>query len=261
MGNRTVRTVALPVVTLIVFLGLWQTICVGFGIETYTLPTPWNIALSMYEDSALLWKHVLATAYLAIVGLGLGLVVAIVVAIVLHVVPLLREAFSPLLVLSQNVPLIALGPLLMIWFGFGWTPKLILLVLVCFFPIALSILVGLSQAEPQLREYLGMIGASRWERLKRLEFPASLPYLFSGLRIACTYVVSSAIVAEWLGANKGIGYYLKFKSNGFNQPGVFGSIVCVVALSLVFYYAAVIAERLVIRWRPRSQGEWKGASK
>lgn len=208
----------------------------------------------------MLGTHMLATFYLALFGLALGLIIGIIVAILIHVVPYLREAFAPLLVLSQNVPLIALGPLLMIWFGFGWTPKLILLVLVCFFPIALSILMGLGQAEPQLREYLGMIGASRWERLKRLEFPASLTYLFSGLRIAATYVVSSAIVAEWLGANKGIGFYLKLKFNGFDQPGVFGSIVCVVTLSFLFYYAVVIAERLIIRWRPRSEGDWKGAS-
>ncbi|QMV40244.1 ABC transporter permease [Cohnella cholangitidis] len=260
MGNKKLRGILLPVATLLAFVGIWQAVCVVFKIETYTLPSPWDIATTMYDDSAMLWEHVLATFKLALIGLGSGLAIGIVVAVFLHVVPFLREAFAPLLVLSQNVPLIALGPLLMIWFGFGWTPKLILLVLVCFFPVALSILVGLGQAEPQLREYLGMIGASRWERLKRLEFPASLSYLFSGLRIAATYVVSSAIVAEWLGANKGIGFYLKLKFNGFDQPGVFGSIVCIVTLSFLFYYAVVFAERMTIRWRPRSQGDWKGAS-
>ncbi|BBI34508.1 ABC transporter permease [Cohnella abietis] len=260
MGNRALRGILLPVVTMLVFIGLWQAACAIFEIKTFTLPSPWDIALTMYEDSALLWKHVLATLYLALTGLGLGLGFGIIVAVFLHIVPILREAFAPILVLSQNIPIIALGPLLMIWFGFGVTPKLILLVLVCFFPITLSILVGLGQAEPQLREYLGMIGASRWERLKRLEFPASLSYLFSGLKIAATYVVSSAMVAEWLGANKGIGYYLKLNSNGYDQPGVFGSIVCVVALSLLFYYMVVLAEHLIIRWKPRPSRDWKGAS-
>ena len=260
MGNKTLRGLLLPITTLLAFIGIWQATCVIFEIKTFTLPSPWDIALNMYDDSSMLWKHAKATLYLAFIGLVLGLAIGIIMAIILHIVPLLRDAFAPLLVLSQNVPLIALGPLLMIWFGFGMTPKLILLVLVCFFPITLSILVGLGQAEPQLREYLGMIGASRWERFKRLEFPASLSYLFSGLRIAATYVVSSAIVAEWLGASKGIGYYLKLKSNGYDQSGVFSSIVCVVALSLLFYYTVVVAERLIIRWRPRPQGDWKGAS-
>jgi ABC-type nitrate/sulfonate/bicarbonate transport system permease component len=167
---------------------------------------------------------------------------------------------SPILVLSQNVPIIALGPLLMIWFGFGLTPKLILLIIVCFFPIALSMLAGLGHAEPQLREYLGMIGASRWERMKRLEFPASLPYLFSGLKITVTYAVTSAVVAEWLGASKGIGYYLVLKFKGYDTSAVFGAIVCIVTLSLLLYGAAALLERLVIRWRPRSSDGWEGVS-
>ncbi|WEK52837.1 MAG: ABC transporter permease [Candidatus Cohnella colombiensis] len=254
------RSIGLPIITLIITIGLWQACCWLFEIPTYTLPAPSEIAVKMYMDSAMLWGHVVATINLSLLGLGLGLVVGIVVAIVIHLVPIFRDAVAPLLVLSQNVPLIALGPLLMIWFGFGITPKLILLIIVCFFPITLSMLVGLGQAEPQLREYLAMIGSTRWEQLKRLEFPASLPYLFSGLRMAATYVVSSAIVAEWLGASKGIGYYLQLKFKGFEAPGVFTSIVCIVLLSLLFFGAAVLLERLVIRWRPPAKESWKEAS-
>jgi len=254
------KKVVLPVITMLALIGIWQAVCDLFGIQTYTLPSPWDIAVTMYRDSAVLWDHAQATFALALAGLGLGLACGIAIAVILHIVPLLREAFAPLLVLSQNIPLIALGPLLMIWFGFGLTPKLILLVLVCFFPVALSVLVGLGQAEPHLREYLAMIGVSRWERLKRLEFPASLSYLFSGLRIAATYVVSSAIVAEWLGASKGIGFYLKLKFNGFDQPAVFGSIACIVGLSFLFYYSVVVAERLIIKWKPKPRDGWKGAS-
>ncbi|XID95200.1 ABC transporter permease [Paenibacillaceae bacterium WGS1546] len=257
MGGKRIRNVALPVATMLLFAAVWQAACMLFGIEAYTLPAPLDIAAKMYVDSAALWGHARATLGLAAAGLAMGTTVGVAVAVFLHLVPALRLAFAPLLVLSQNVPLIALGPLLMIWFGFGLTPKFILLVLVCFFPVALSVLVGLGQAEPHLREYLAMIGASRWERLKRLEFPAALSYLFSGLRIAATYVVSSAIVAEWLAGNRGIGYYLKLKFNGFEQTAVFGSIVCIVALSFMFYYAVVVAERLVIRWKPRDDG--KGA--
>ncbi|MFC4598860.1 ABC transporter permease [Cohnella hongkongensis] len=261
MGSRRVRGAALPVVTILVCLAVWQAVCMAFDIDVYRLPAPSDIAVQLYKDAAVLGMHAQTTFGLALVGLGLGTVVGIAVAVLLHIVPPLKTALSPLLVLSQNVPLIALGPLLIIWFGFGTTPKLILLVLVCFFPIALSILVGLGQAEPHLREYLGMIGVSRWERLRRLEFPASLTYLFSGLRIAATYVVSSAIVAEWLGAgaNRGIGFYLKLKFSGFQQAAVFASIVWIVVMSLLFFYLVVWAERLVIRWRPRSEPEWKEA--
>jgi ABC-type nitrate/sulfonate/bicarbonate transport system permease component len=260
MASNRLRGIGLPALALIAFVLLWQAYCAIFQPPSYTLPSPWSIAKRMSDDSALLGKHFLATFELALTGLVLGLAVGIVIALIIHIVPWCREAIAPLLVLSQNVPLIALGPLLMIWFGFGLTPKLILLIIVCFFPVTLSMLVGLGQAEPQLRDYLGMIGASRRERLIRLEIPASLTYLFSGFRMAATYVVSSAVVAEWLGANKGIGYYLQLKFKGFETAGVFASIVCIVALSLVFYGAVVLLERLVIRWRPRPSGEWKGVS-
>lgn len=260
MGNKALRSILIPIATLIVFIAVWQISCTVFDMDPWILPDPWTIALRMAEDSALLWKHLLSTLKLALMGVGLGLAVGIIVAIVLHSVSFLRMAISPLLVLSQNVPIIALGPLLMIWFGFGLTPKLILLIIVCFFPIALSMLVGLGQAEPQLREYLGMIGASRWERMKRLEFPASLPHLFSGLKITATYAVSSAVVAEWLGASKGIGYYLVLKFKGYDTSAVFGAIVCIVTLSLLLYGAAALLERIVIRWRPRSSDDWAGES-
>ncbi len=260
MANKILRGILIPIATLIVFIAVWQLSCFVFEMDPWILPDPWTVALRMTEDSALLWKHLLSTLKLALMGIGLGLAVGIVVAMVLHSVSFLRIAISPLLVLSQNVPIIALGPLLMIWFGFGLAPKLILLVIVCFFPIALSILVGLQQAEPQLREYLGMIGASRWERMKRLEFPASLAFLFSGLKITVTYAVSSAVVAEWLGASKGIGYYLVLKFKGYDTSAVFGAIVCIVTLSLLLYGAVALLERLVIRWRPRSSDDWEGVS-
>jgi ABC-type nitrate/sulfonate/bicarbonate transport system permease component len=259
MGNNPLRQVWLPIVTIIVFIAIWQVCCVLFKIDPWLLPEPWSIALKMAEDSALLWKHMLSTLSTALMGTGFGLFIGIIVALVLHNIPFFRTALSPFLVLSQNVPIIALGPLLMIWFGYGLLPKLILLIIVCFFPIALSMLVGLGQAEPQLREYLGMIGASRWEYMKRLEFPASLPYLFSGLRITVTYVVSSAIVAEWLGGGKGIGYYLVLKFKGYDTPAVFGAIVCIVTLSLLFYGAVALLERITIRWRPRAV-KWRGGA-
>lgn len=260
MGNKTLRAIGLPIVTLLAFIGAWQLYCDLSGIANYTLPAPSDIVTRMAEDRSLLWTHLASTLRLSLMGLGLGLAVGVALALLIHAVPLLREAVAPLLVISQNIPSIALGPLLMIWFGYDLTPKLILLVIVCFFPITLSMLAGLGQAEPHLREYLGMIGATRWEKMRRLEFPASLPYLFSGLKIAATYVVSSATIAEWLGAKKGIGYYLQLKFKGFDMPAMFGSILCIVLLSLAFFGAAALLERLVVRWRPRGGGSWKAVS-
>ena len=162
------------------------------------------------------------------------------------------------MIASQNIPLIVMAPLLMIWFGFGLTPKLILLTLVGFFPVALSTLAGLGQAQPHLREYLAMIGATKWQTLRLLELPASLPYMFSGLKITVTYSVTTAIVAEWLGASHGIGYYLVLKFKGFDISAVFGSVICIIVLCLLLYSAAAALERLVIYWGPQRRSPMTG---
>jgi ABC-type nitrate/sulfonate/bicarbonate transport system permease component len=247
------KRIGLPAAAIALFLLLWQACCAVFRIDPWILPDPWSILAKMADERGLLAKHLLATFQLALVGVGIGVLAGTAVALVLHQVPWLRAAVSPLVVTSQNIPLIVLGPILIIWFGFGATPKILLLVIVCFFPVAWSMLAGLGQAEPHLREYLRMIGASRFEMLRRLELPASLPYFFSGLKITTTYSISTVIVAEWLGASKGIGYYLVLKFKGYDTGAVFGAVFCIVALSLLFYGSAALLERLVIRWRPRAE--------
>ncbi|MCC3373028.1 ABC transporter permease [Cohnella sp. REN36] len=250
MAGSFWRRALLPLGTLVGLILLWQACCMIFRIAPYTLPQPWDIARRMAEDGPRLLDQTWSTLRLALKGIGLGIAFGVVSAVLFHLIPGVRAALSPIIIITQNIPLIALGPLLIIWFGFGILPKLILLALVCYFPIAWSMLAGLGQAAPHLREYLAMIGASRFEVLRRLELPASLPYLFSGLKITATYSITAAIVAEWLGASEGIGHYLVLKSKGYDTTGVFAAIVCIVTLSLAFYGLAVLLERFAIRWRP-----------
>jgi len=214
----------------------------------------------MWNDGPRLASQLWFTLRLALEGVGLGVAFGVAAALLFHLIPGVRAALSPIIIITQNIPIIALGPLLIVWFGFGLLPKLILLVLVCFFPIAWSMLAGLGQAEPHLREYLAMIGASRWEVLRRLELPASLPSFFTGLKMTATYSITAVIVAEWLGASEGIGHYLVLKSKGYDTAGVFSAIACIVALALLFYGAAALLERLAIRWRPRRQAAQGGKS-
>ncbi len=252
-GESVRRRVWPPAASIVFVLAAWQAACSFGRIDPWILPAPTAIAARMAEDAGLLAKHVGATLALAMSGVGIGLAAGVVVAVALHLLPLVRSALSPIVIASQNVPLVALGPLLMIWFGFGLTPKLILLTLVCFFPVAWSMLAGLGGAERHLREYLAMIGASRWEILRRLELPASLPYLFSGLKITVTYSVTTAIVAEWLGASRGIGYYLFLKFKGYDISAVFGAVICIVTLCLILYGLAALLERRAVYWRTGSR--------
>lgn len=254
MASRTAwRRVWPPAFSIVGFVALWQAACRLGGIDPWILPAPSAIAMRLLEDAGILSGHLLSTLGLAMSGVGIGVAAGVLAAIVLHLLPLVRSALSPIVIASQNVPLVALGPLLMIWFGFGLTPKLILLTLVCFFPVAWSMLAGLGEAEPQLREYLSMIGASRWETLRRLELPASLPYLFSGLKITVAYSVTTAIVAEWLGASRGIGYYLVLKFKGYDTTAVFGAVICIVTLCLLLYGLAGLLEKRAIYWRADSR--------
>lgn len=240
----------LPIGTLIGALALWQLSVAIWDIKPFSLPSPTAIGERMWEQRDRLLAQSGSTLRLALKGIGLGIALGVLSAIVFHLIPVVRAALSPIIIITQNIPLIALGPLLIIWFGFGIAPKLVLLALVCYFPIAWSMLAGLGQADANLREYLAMIGASRLTVLRRLELPASLPYFFSGLKITATYSITAAIVAEWLGASEGIGYYLVLKSKGYDTTSVFGAIVCIVGMALAFYGIAALLERLVVRWRP-----------
>ncbi|MBB6735833.1 ABC transporter permease [Cohnella zeiphila] len=258
MDSKTkLKKAALSGGTMIGFVLVWQLICSFLRVDPWILPSPVRIAQAMWEDGPRLADQLGFTLRLALEGVALGVAFGVAAALLFHLIPGVRTALAPLVIVTQNVPLIALGPLLIVWFGFGLMPKLILLVLVCFFPVAWSMLAGLGQAEPHLREYMAMIGASRWEVLRRLELPASLPSFFTGLKLTAAYSVSAVIVAEWLGGSDGIGHYLVLKEKGFDTAGVFSAIVCIVALALVFYGAAVWLERLAIRWRP-PRAEAKG---
>ncbi|TJY43238.1 ABC transporter permease [Cohnella pontilimi] len=261
MGNNVWRRVWPPAVSFVAFVALWQLSCSIFKIDPWILPSPAKIAVHLAEDAPAWSRHLAATLRLVLSGLALGVATGIAVAVVLHLMPLVRSAVSPFIIAFQNVPIIALGPLLMIWFGFGLTPKLILLTLVCFFPVAWSMLAGLGRTEPHLREYLEMIGSTKWDILRRLELPASLPFLVSGLKIAVTYSVSTAMWAEWLGADKGIGYYLIIKFKGYDITAVFGAVICIVTLSLALYGLAALLERRIVYWRPRSRAGRAGDAK
>jgi ABC-type nitrate/sulfonate/bicarbonate transport system permease component len=170
----------------------------------------------------------------------------------LHVIPRFKAGFYPLLILSQNIPTIALAPLLMIWFGFGLLPKVIVITLVCFFPVAIATLDGFVQTDRTMLGYMRMIGAGRRQIFFKLELPNALPYLFSGLKISATYSVMGAVIAEWLGSDKGIGVYMLLSKNSFRTDRVFAAIAIIVGLSLLLFGFIAFLEKLVIRWNVKS---------
>lgn len=244
-----------PAAAVLLFLVAWQGAVIVFGVEAWLLPSPLEILREGWRIAPRLWEHTLSTLSVCLVGFAVGAGSGVAVAVLLHLVRPIRLSFMPLLVLTQNVPVIVLGPLLTVWFGFGLLPKVILITLVCFFPIAVAMMQGLADADPTMKNYMRIIGASKHQLFLKVEFPAALPHLFAGLKISGTYSVMGAVIAEWLGASSGLGYFMKLSSSAFRADRVFAAIFIIVALSIAIYALIGLAQRLVIRWQPRPEEE------
>ncbi|UJL45948.1 ABC transporter permease [Virgibacillus sp. NKC19-16] len=237
-----------PVAAIFILIGLWQLATQVFSIETWLLPAPTDIVREGIDVFPGFLTHLLATTQLSITGFIIGTSVGLLSATLLHLSPRMRETFYPFLILSQNLPVIVLAPLLVIWFGFGSLPKLIVITIGCFFPIAVSALGGFQQTNRELTYYMKMMGASKLQLFWKLELPHALPAIFSGLKIAGTYSVMAAVIAEWLGAQEGIGVFMTLASSSYQTPRVFVAIIVVMLLSLTVIGLITLLERRLIRW-------------
>lgn len=250
-GPRGARRVLPAAGTLLALLVLWELATRVFAIPAWMLPGPVRIAQEAVAVAPTLGQDVLATVSLTLYGGTIGVALGLALAAVLHLVEPLRSAVYPLLIVSQNVPSIALAPLLVIWFGFGLTPKVVVIVLVCFFPVAVAAMDGLRGADRVVVDYLRMSGANRWQVFRTVEVPSALPGVFSGLKIAATYAVMGAVVAEWVGSDRGVGHYMLLQKSAFRADRVFVAILTIVVLSLALFALIAVLERRATRWRTR----------
>lgn len=240
-----------PFLVILLFLIFWQLSIKFLKIEAWLLPGPIEILKEGIQSFDSLLPHVLSTVQLTISGFLVGTFFGLMIAILLHLIPGFKEAFYPLLILSQNVPIIVLAPLLIIWFGFGLLPKLIIISLVCFFPITVSALDGFRQTPNELINYMKMAGATKSQLFWKIECPYSLPSIFSGLKISATYSVMGAVISEWLGAKTGIGVFMTLASSSFRTDRVFVSIFIIMFLSMFFFGVIVLLERMTVKWKSK----------
>ncbi|WP_341849630.1 ABC transporter permease [Thermoflavimicrobium dichotomicum] len=219
------------------------------AIETWILPAPTQIWKTFWQQLPLMQADIAATIWIALLGLCIGIVFGVIVAVFLHLFPMMEHAFYPIIVLTQNVPIIALAPLLVLWFGFGTLPKVLIVVLVCFFPITIATLDGFRQVDPTLLRYMKIAGASRLEIFYKLEWPSALPSFFSGCKVAATYSVMGAVISEWLGAQAGLGLMMQTAASAFRTDRVFVAIGTIVILSLSLFLLIQLLEEWLIRWK------------
>lgn len=224
------------------------------GTPDWLLPAPSQIAVEGAAGWSGFYPDVLSTIKVALLGFAGGTGFGVLAACLLHMIPILKASVYPLLILTQNVPVIVLTPLLVIWFGFGLLPKIIVIALVCFFPITIAALDGFRQTPQELKHYMMMAGATKPQLFRKLEWPHSLPSIFSGLKISATYSVMGAVISEWLGAEKGIGVYMTLASSSFRTDRVFVAIFMIMLLSLLFFLAIVIVEKQAVH---RQRGDYQ----
>lgn len=239
-GPAVVLTVAL--------LAVWELAVRANLSFAQSLPAPDVIAQALVNNWDIIYDNAIPTLLETVLGLLAATTLGLLLAVLLDLSVWTRRAIYPLLIVSQTIPIVALAPLMLIWFGFTITPKIIVVLLYCFFPIAVATADGLASAEPDLLKLLRSMGASRWQMLWLVRLPGALPAFFSGLRIAATYSVTGAIAGEFVGAEKGLGIYMLTSTNSHALPVVFATIVVTAVLSLALFALVNLIERLALPW-------------
>lgn len=249
------RRWALPTLVLLALIGLWQVAASSgilasvLNVEDFLAPSPAEIGSSLWENRSLLAENAWVTLREILLGFLCGLAAGLGFAALLRLSDTLRRAFYPLLVASQAIPILVIAPILLVWFGFGIGPKLVVVALVCFFPIAVNTFDGLRSVDPEATKMMRSLDASRWQVLWRVEAPTALPFVFSGARIAATFAPIAAIFGEWVGADSGLGVLIRQDSALLETARMFAAAAILTAIALALYGLLALAERRIVTWR------------
>src|SRR3989339_197351 len=238
----------LPVIAGLIILLIWEFIVKTFHIEQWILPSPTQIINSFLQSRSLIFYHLIPTVVEAIIGLSGATLVSVFIAIVMERFQIMRKIIYPFLILSQTIPFIILAPLLTLWFGCGLLPKIIIIALVCFFPITINLFDGFQGVDSNVIRLLTSMGANQKQIFKWVKWPASLPAFFSGLRIAAAYSILGAVVSEWMGADRGLGILLVRSTKSYLTDRVFATIGVITILSFFVVFAVEIVARISIPW-------------
>lgn len=238
-------------VLLAVFVLIWQAVASIHGVDNLTLASPLETWHSLKVDRALLISNMWVTLEEVLLGLGIAVVAGAGSAILMHLYRPLRDAAYPLLVASQAIPIVVLAPLFVLAFDYGIGPKLAIVALICFFPITVNVLDGLRSVDPELLKLMRSLRASRVATLVKVELPAALPFLFSGLRVAATVSVIGAVFGEWAGADKGLGRLVLLGNNQLETPRVYAGVVILTLMALALFALVTLVERVAVPWNRR----------
>ncbi len=252
---NTVSKNATPGLVILILMVIWE-----FGVRLsntapWILPGPVQVFKAMLSSAHLLLMHTASTLAEAGLGFIISIILALVVAFTLTSIDWLNRAIYPLLIVSQTIPLITLAVLFTIWFGWGLLPKVLIVVLVCFFPITINLINGLKSVDPDQINLFNSMRASTWDTFRLVKFPHALPAFFSGLRISATYSIMAAVIGEWLGAQRGLGYFMTIQQKSFAIDQVLGAVIIICVISLGLVKLIEVGEYFLIPWNRKNTVE------
>jgi len=237
-----------PLVGIMAFLLAWQLFVILWKTPPYLLPSPIAIAQTFIAEFPELLRHGWVTTYEMLAGYALAVAIAIPLAIAITSSARFNQFVMPTMLFFQIVPKVAIAPLFLVWFGVGATPKILVAFLISFFPIVIDAAVGLRSMSVEMTDLARSMGATRMQVFSRFRLPTSLPYLFSGLKVAATLAIAGTVVGEFVGADKGLGYLLLVTNSNMQTSLMFATIVALTIIGLVFYYLVELLESLLIPW-------------
>ncbi|MFG1782058.1 ABC transporter permease [Rhodococcus oryzae] len=254
MTTSALRRLTPALVVVAALVVAWQIYVDVSGIRPQLLPSPVRVAQQGWGHREEIAVHAGATLTVTLIGFSVSLVLAWALAILVDFSPWLRRAFVPLFVASQTLPIIAIAPLMIIWFGFGLLPKVLVIALATFFPMAIGLIEGFASTEREAGALLRSMRASRWQVFRYVRLPSALPRFFTALRIGITYAVVGAVFAEYVGASKGLGIYMSLQKNSFRTDLVLAAVLVTAVISIALYLLTFAVERVVAPWSRMEHG-------
>ena len=246
-----IATLAEWVIPGLIILGLvllWEVCVRTMSIPDWQLPPPSSIILELVVSIDLLWEHTIVTVLEIAIGFAISLLVGLVLSAGIAYSSLLQRSIYPIVISSQTVPIIAIAPLLLIWVGYGLAPKVIIIAIICFYPIVVNTVDGLKAIDPDMVNMMRALGATKFEVFRKLQIPTALPFIFSGIKISISVSVIAAVIGEWVGASEGLGYLIIYSQPLFLTSRVFAAILILAVLGVSLFVIAVLLERLSMPW-------------
>lgn len=249
---RNTTSKILPAAAILILLAVWQTVSGAGIVSKFLLPSPLDVLNALVSDFPLLLANAKVTVIEALTGLLMGVVIGFFMAVLMDHFDKLYKAFYPLIVLTQTIPTIAIAPLLVLWFGYEMLPKVILIVIVTFFPITVSLLDGFRSADQDTISLMRSMGANSLQIFRYVKFPGSLSQFFASLRISVSYAVVGAVISEWLGGFEGLGVYMIRVKKGFSFDKMFAVIFIISAISLLLMWAVNLMQKKCMPWEEKN---------